>query len=141
MLFGAIALGAVAISFIPTPYQVGGNVKLAWREAARQSVYTPVPAVVKQVLVQPGDQVQQGQPMIRLSSREIDREIAEVEEKLAQSRLSLEQSQQEGIRAQAALMQVLAQEQVVRGQANLGCTKGKPIGARNCSSRNPATKS
>jgi multidrug resistance efflux pump len=118
MLLSAIALCATAISFIPTPYQVGGEVKLAWREAARQSVYTPIPAIVEQVLVKPGDHVQQGQPMIRLSSREVDREIADVQEKLAQLRQALEQSQQEGVRAQAALTQALAQEKAVRDQAN-----------------------
>lgn len=118
-MWGAIALGAVAIGFVPTPYQVGGNVQLAWRESARQSVYVPIPAVVEQVLVRPGDRVQPGQPMIQLSSRDIDREIAEVEEKLAQARLSLAQAEQEEIRAQAALFQASAQEQAVREQANL----------------------
>jgi biotin carboxyl carrier protein len=65
MIGGVIALGGLAISFIPTPYQVGGDVKLDWRETARQSVHTPIPAVVEQVLVQLGDQVQVGQPILQ----------------------------------------------------------------------------
>ncbi len=117
MIGGAIAFGALAVSFIPTPYQVGGDVKLDWRETARQSVHTPIPAVVEQVLVQLGDQVQVGQPIVQLSSRELEREIVDVQEKIAQLARALELSQQEQVRAEATLVQAQAQEQAVREQA------------------------
>ncbi|WP_204150059.1 efflux RND transporter periplasmic adaptor subunit [Leptolyngbya sp. CCY15150] len=118
MVWGAIALGFGGISMIPLDYQVGGDVELSWRETARQSVHAPMPAMVERVLVQTGDRVQPGQPILQLVSRDLEREIADVQEKLAQAYRSLEQAEQEHTRSQAALLQAIAQEQATRDRAS-----------------------
>jgi multidrug resistance efflux pump len=118
MVWGAIALGFGGISIIPIDHQVGGEVELSWRETARQSVHAPMPAMVERVLVQTGDRVQPGQPLLQLTSRELEREIADVQEKLAQAYRSLEQAEQDQVRAQASLLQAIAQEQAARDRAN-----------------------
>ncbi|TVQ16738.1 MAG: HlyD family efflux transporter periplasmic adaptor subunit [Leptolyngbya sp. DLM2.Bin15] len=117
-VWGAIALGLGGISLIPLDYQVGGDVELSWRETARQSVHAPMPAMIERVLVQTGDRVQPGQPILQLVSRDLEREIADVQEKLAQAYRSLEQAEQEHTRSQAALLQAIAQEQATRDRAN-----------------------
>lgn len=118
MVWGAIALGFGGISMIPLDYQVGGDVELSWRETARQSVHAPMPAMVERVLVQTGDRVQPGQPILQLVSRDLEREIADVQEKLAQAYRSLEQAEQEHTRSQATLLQAIAQEQATRDRAS-----------------------
>lgn len=104
---GAIA-GIAGISLIPIPYQVGGNVQLDWRETARQSVYSPIAGVVQEILVNTGDTVRPGQVVAHLSSRELDREIAEIEEKLTRAHQELVSAKQEQVRAQAALLEANA---------------------------------
>jgi multidrug resistance efflux pump len=127
IVFGAIALGVGLVSVIPTPYQVGGNVQLAWRENARQSVHTPIPAIVDEVLVQPGEIVQVGQPLLRLYSHDLDREIAETQEKLSQAYREMERAQQEYVRSQAALLEVSAQEQVIQEQASFALERAAQV--------------
>jgi hypothetical protein len=51
VILGIAIAGLTGAAFIPTPYQVGGSVQLDWKESARQSVRTPIPAIVTQVVV------------------------------------------------------------------------------------------
>gem|GEM_PF-1291994 len=114
LIWGGVVCGLGAIGMIPIPYQVGGDVQLAWREEARQALHTPVPAIVNQVFVQPGTVVQPGQPLVQLSSRELEREIADVENQLAQVHQGLQQAQQAQIQAEASLLAAQAQEQATQ---------------------------
>ncbi len=116
-IIGGVLVGAGLIGMIPVPYQVGGNVQLSWRTDARQSVNAPMPAMVEQVLVTPGDRVSVGQPLVQLSSRELEREIAEVQEKITQARRELALAQQEETQAEALVFEASVRQQVARQQA------------------------
>jgi multidrug resistance efflux pump len=116
-IIGGVLAGLGLMGLIPVPYQVGGDVQLAWRTDARQAVNPPMPAMVERVLVSPGDRVGSGQPLVQLSSRELEREIAEVQEKLAQAQRELALAQQEQIQAEALVFEASVREQVARQQA------------------------
>jgi multidrug resistance efflux pump len=118
VILGIAIAGLTGAAFIPTPYQVGGSVQLDWKESARQSVRTPIPAIVTQVVVKTGDTVQPGQVLAQLSSRELDQQIAEVEEKLARSGQELQSLEQEKNRAQANLLELAAKQQVTQERAD-----------------------
>lgn len=118
VILGSIVLSLGLLSFVPVPYQVGGDVQLAWREEARQAVRPPIPAMVEAVLVQAGDRVLPGQALIQLSSRDLEREIAEVQEKLAQARRELAMAEQDQLQAQAALVEASIRADAARAQAS-----------------------
>lgn len=115
LIVGIVAL--TAASFIPVPYRVGGAVQLDWKESARQSVHTPLPAIVDAVLVETGDTVQPGQILAQLSSPQLEQEIAEVQENLSRAYQELESAQQSQIRAQAALLEATTRAQASQVQA------------------------
>jgi multidrug resistance efflux pump len=118
IIFGTVIAGLTGAAFIPTPYQVGGSVQLDWKESARQSVRTPIPAIVTRVVVKTGDTVRPGQVLAQLSSRELEQQIAEVEEKLARSGQELQSLQQEQTRSQANLLELAAKQQVAQERAS-----------------------
>ncbi len=92
--------------------------QLDWKESARQSVHTPLPAIVDEVLVETGEVVYPGQVLAQLSSPQLEREIAEVQEKLANAYQELGAAQQGQIRAQAALLEATTRAQAAHLQAN-----------------------
>ena len=116
-IIGGVLAGLGLIGLIPVPYQVGGDVQLSWRTNARQEVKPPMPAMVERVLVSPGDRVIEGQPMVQLSSRDLEREIAEVQEKLVQAQRELALAQYEQTQAEALVFEASVREQVARQQA------------------------
>lgn len=115
---GGIALGLGLLSIIPTPYQVGGTVTLEWPEDHRQPIRSPIPAVVTEIKVEPGAEVDQGTVLVELTSHALDREIADVEEKLAKAREAFEEAQREQIQAEARVIEAeaIAQAAQVRSQ-------------------------
>ncbi len=103
---GLIASILIVCGFIPTSFEVGGRVELETREDAREIIRVPRVAVVKEITVKPGDYVQPGEIVAKLSSLELDREIATVEEQLNQAHQTLAAAKTEQIRAQAQLLEV-----------------------------------
>jgi multidrug resistance efflux pump len=112
-----ILSGIVAVGFIPTPYQVGGEVTLEWPEGARQQVRPPRRAIVESFYVQPGDTVQVGQPLLQLSSLELDAELAETEEKIARAQELLREAERDQLQAQANWQEAQARVQAAQAQA------------------------
>jgi multidrug resistance efflux pump len=115
---GVATIGLVLISFIPTPYEVGGPVELDAREGAREFIRTPVPGIVTKIFVEPGARVNKGDTVAQLSSLELDTEIAEISKELAEARQNLEAARKQQTRAQANLTQTIAQKQVVGQKAD-----------------------
>ncbi|MGG6298066.1 biotin/lipoyl-binding protein [Leptolyngbya sp. AN02str] len=114
----AIACASLGVvSLIPTPYEVGGTVQLTWKQSARQSVHTPVPAMVSEILVETGDVVQPGQVLAQLNSPQLNREIAELEEKLARSRQEREAAQREVVRANATVLEAAARAEAAEARS------------------------
>ncbi|NEQ99837.1 MAG: HlyD family efflux transporter periplasmic adaptor subunit [Cyanothece sp. SIO2G6] len=112
-----MAGGLTLAGFIQMPYQVGGEVTLAWPEGERQSVRSPIPAVIEEFYVAPGDKVSVGQPLLKLNSRELDTEIASLQERLAHAHEQFHEAQREQIQAEARLIQTKAQAQAVQVRA------------------------
>jgi biotin carboxyl carrier protein len=100
--------GLVLLGFVPTPYQVGGEVVLAWPEGDRQQVRAPMRAIVAEVYVEPGAEVAVGDPLVRLTSRELDNEIAALEADIAQAQQLLAEAQREQVQAEANVLQAAA---------------------------------
>lgn len=100
--------GLVLLGFIPTPYQVGGEVVLTWPEGDRQQVRAPLRAIVAEIYVEPGAEVAVGDPLVRLTSRELDHEIATLEADIAQAQQVLAEAQREQIQAEAQVIQAVA---------------------------------
>jgi putative peptide zinc metalloprotease protein len=81
MAIGGIALGVFAVAcFVPVELKITrvGAVQLAEPEEVRPEV----PGFVEEVLVKEGDQVKAGQPLARLSSREIEQNLYAVGQRL-----------------------------------------------------------
>jgi multidrug resistance efflux pump len=103
-----IATSVSLISLIPTSFEVGGSVELETREGARAIVRTPMAGVITKIYVKPGETVQPGQILAQLSSLELDREIATIEQQLVQAHQVLDTAQKQRIRAEAQLVEVQA---------------------------------
>jgi multidrug efflux pump subunit AcrA (membrane-fusion protein) len=103
-----IATSVSLISLIPTSFEVGGSVELETREGARAIVRTPIAGVITEIYVKPGQTVQPGQILAQLSSLELDREIATIEQQLVQAHQVLDTAQKQRIRAEAQLVEVQA---------------------------------
>ena len=130
-ILSVIATGLGLVSFIPTPFEVGGAVELKTREGAREVVRTPIAGVVTEINVKPGQSVQRGQVLAKLSSWELDREIAAVEQQSDEARITVEASQKQLIRAQAQLVEVSAAAEAMNKRATrereraMALTQGK----------------
>jgi putative peptide zinc metalloprotease protein len=77
-----------AIALIPLPQRVWCAAEL--RPRGEETVYVTVPGHVESVTVKPGDRVVKGQELARLSSIDLDLEIADLEGKAAQYRSRLD---------------------------------------------------
>jgi multidrug resistance efflux pump len=114
LILASTLMGITALGFIPIPYQVGGTVQLDWKETTRQSVHPPITAVVKQVRVKTGETVQPGQVLAIVASRDLDQDIALVQERLAQAQQALQTARQEQVQRQANQLEVSARAQAAR---------------------------
>jgi multidrug resistance efflux pump len=108
----------VLVGFIPTPYQVGGEVTLAWPEGDRQQVRAPMRAIVEDFYVAPGDQVQVGDPVVRLSSRDLEQQIAAVKADIDQAQQVLTEAKREQEQAKATLIERSALAEATQIRAN-----------------------
>jgi len=106
-----IAGGLMLAGFIRVPYQVGGQVTLELTEGQRQIVRAPVPAIIEEFYVNTDDEVTVGQPLVRLSSRDLENEIATVEERIAAAQTQFHAAQWEQAQAAARLTEAQAQAQ------------------------------
>lgn len=113
-IVGVLALAA----FIPVPYQVGGEVTLEWPEGARQEVRPPMAAIVEEVYVTTSANVEAGQPLVKLSSRDLEAEIASVRERLAQAQEDLQEALRTQTQAEASLIEIDAQIRATQERAS-----------------------
>lgn len=113
-----VAGGLVLLGFVPTLYQVGGEVVLEWPEGDRQQVRAPMRAIVAEIYVEPGAEVAVGDPLVRLTSRELDNEIAALEADMAQSQQLLAEAQREQVQAEAHVIQAAALATATDRRAN-----------------------
>ena len=113
-----IAGGLTLAGLIRVPYQVGGEVTLAGPEGQRQVVRAPAPAIIEEFYVAPGDEVAAGQPLVKLSSRDLDREIANARDRIADAQTQFQEARREQTQAEARLIEAQAQAQAAQARAN-----------------------
>jgi putative peptide zinc metalloprotease protein len=81
-LYASIAIvtaAILAVLFVPLPYRIFCPLEIEPRDAA--TVHVVVPGRLEEVLVKPGQHVEAGQPLVRLSNPDLLLEIAELEGK------------------------------------------------------------
>ncbi|MFW5666933.1 MAG: efflux RND transporter periplasmic adaptor subunit [Coleofasciculus sp.] len=122
-----IATSLGVISVIPTSFEVGGSVELETREGARAIVRTPIAGVITDIYVQPGETVQPGQILAQLSSLELDREIATIEQQLVQAHQVLDTAQKQRIRAEAQLVEVQAVAEAMMAKTRRESLRAKAL--------------
>ncbi|MEX1223711.1 MAG: hemolysin D, partial [Pirellulales bacterium] len=78
-LYGTMAVCGLLLGllFIPLPYHVTCPVEIEPRDAT--TVYAEVPGVIEEVFIEPGDRVEAGAELARLSNLDVDYQIARLE--------------------------------------------------------------
>jgi len=99
---GAAVLGALAL--VPLPQRVWCAAEL--RPRGEETVYVTVPGRLEEVLVKPGAAVTKGQELARLSSIDLDLQIAEIEGQAVQYRARLASLERERFSDPAAGMEI-----------------------------------
>ncbi len=122
-----IATSLTLISLIPTSFDVGGSVELQTRQGARTIVRTPIAGVITKIYVKPGETVQPGQILAQLSSLELDREIATLEQQLVQAHQVLDTAQKQRIRAEAQLVEVQAIAEAMMAKTRRESLRAKAV--------------
>lgn len=82
-----LASALLAFLYVPLPFSVACSLEL--QACGAQQVFPVAPGKISQVLVKPGDRVEQNQPLMQLSSPELELEVARLEAsaKLAQQEI------------------------------------------------------
>lgn len=84
---GIVAAVLAAIAFIPLPYRVVCTFEVQPRDAI--SVYVDSPGVLETVAVQPGDKVEAGTMLAKLSNKDIELQLARLQAELNQYEVEL----------------------------------------------------
>ncbi len=116
--FGLMTIVVVGAGFIPTPFDVGGPVELETRDTARDWVRPLISGVITEIRVKSGDKVERNDILAKLRSPELEKEIAEVRQELAEGRQLLESLQTQQILAQADLAKSQAIGQASQDKAD-----------------------
>lgn len=95
-LVAAVGLG---LFWVPVPLNVHVNATLEPRQAA--TVASPFEGRIDEVLVEPGDPVTAGQPLLRFDSRDWELELAELEAEMGQRRIERDGAMAQGDQAGA----------------------------------------
>ncbi len=85
---GIVAAVVAAIAFIPLPYHIVCPFEVKPRDA--EVVYVVEPGILEEVYVRPGEKVDEGQPLARLSSPELDIELADIRGNVARLQTQLD---------------------------------------------------
>lgn len=113
-----IVAGLVLVSFVNVPFDVGGTVQLETKEDLRALVRAPLPGVIQEIVVKSGQSVIKGQTVAYLSSAELEKEIAETQQRLDNTNLQLENIQREQAKAKAEVAKAEAASLSANQKAN-----------------------
>lgn len=121
LVTGAIAVGLIGLGLFPITYEVGGTVILEAKPGNRRTITTSMPGTVETIhpAIQPGVTVKRGQMIATLRSRELEREIAQVQQEIAAANLQIEEQERKHIRAQATVEASMATNDALKQQATL----------------------
>lgn len=121
LVMGTIAVGLVGLGLFPITYEVGGTVILEAKPGNRRTITTPMPGTIETLhpAIQPGVMVKRGQMIATLRSRELEREVAQVQQEIASANLQIEEQGRKQIRAQATVEAAMAANDALKQQAAL----------------------
>lgn len=121
LMFSAIIAGLIGVSLFPITYEVGGTVILEAKPGNRRAVTTTIPGTIETLApaIQPGAMVKQEQVIAKLRSRELEREMAQVQQEIAEAKQQIENQQRQQIRAEAAVKAAIATRQALEQQVVL----------------------
>jgi putative peptide zinc metalloprotease protein len=103
---------AAAVALIPLPQRVWCAAEL--RPRGEETVYVTVPGKLAELLVKPGAIVRKGQELARLSSVDLDLQIAELEGKVAQYKARLASLQVERFTDPTAALEIGTAEELLK---------------------------
>jgi putative peptide zinc metalloprotease protein len=106
------AVLTAAVTLIPLPQRVWCAAELRPRD--EEMVYVTVPGTLDEVLVKQGDQVAEGAELARLSSIDLDLQIAELEGKVAQGEARLRSLERERFIDPAAGLEIGTVEELLK---------------------------
>jgi putative peptide zinc metalloprotease protein len=109
---GVVAAVLAAIALIPLPQRVWCAAEL--RPRGEETVYVTVPGSLQSLAVKPGAVVKHGAELARLSSIDLDLQIAELEGKVAQERARLSSLQFERFTDPAAGLEIGTAEEMLK---------------------------
>lgn len=87
----AAGMGLAAVVLIPLPYSV--RCTLYVEAAQSRTVFVEQPGFLSEILVQPGDQVEPGQPLLKLVNHELESEIVRMSGELSMAEAQLRLTQ------------------------------------------------
>lgn len=121
LITGTIALALLGVGFIPTSYEVGGPVTLRAKSGNLRTLSTPIAGVIDSLSpgVQAGSRVRQGQAIAQIRSRDLEREIAQTQQAIAEAQQQLEEQQRRQVRATAEVQNAIAQNIALQQQVKL----------------------
>ena len=92
LIAGTIALGLLGIGVIPIPSEVGGTVTLKAKPGNLRTISTPIAGVIDFLSpgVQAGSRLKKGQAIAQIRSRDVEREIAQMQQALSEANQQLE---------------------------------------------------
>lgn len=121
LISGTIALGLLGIGVIPIPSEVGGTVTLKAKPGNLRTISTPIAGVIDSLspVVQAGSRLKKGQAIAQIRSRDVEREIAQMQQALAEANQQLEEQQRRQVRAATEVQTAIAQSTALQQQSKL----------------------
>lgn len=111
---------------LPLPYCI--RCPFFFQPVDARQVYVETPGIVAEVLAQPGDQVEAGQPIVRLRAPELDVELAQLQGELAAAEAQLKIAQTWSSSDEAVASQLPAMRAAVLAAQRQRMTKQKEAG-------------
>jgi putative peptide zinc metalloprotease protein len=108
-----IAAAILAFVFLPLPYRIFCTLKVEARDA--KTVFVEVPGSLVEVFVTPGQAVKKGEVLARLTNKDIEAAVAELDGKEKQSAAELDSLQRQSHGDQQAALQVAHTEELHEG--------------------------
>lgn len=121
LVLGAIATGLMGVSLSPITYEVGGTVILEAKPGNRRTITTPIPGTIETIhpAIQPGVMVKRGQVIATLRSRELEREIVQVQQEIAVANQQIEEQARKQVQAESEVKAAIATSRALEQQSVL----------------------
>lgn len=94
LMMGGLFCGLGLVSLVNVGNSVPGSVEVDSTPKSRDTVYMQIPGIIKQVLVEPNALVKFGDPLVKIESDELTKEIEELELRIAEAQTGVSRIQE-----------------------------------------------